>query len=391
MRRGWISLCCLAVFSAAAALAAKGAGSPDAGPSLEYRPPRPVLPEPKGPTPAPPVTIFRESFGSFGIGKGSFDKPIDVALGANGRIYVLDAGNNRVQVFNKNNDFVLEWGSYGTDESRCEFKNPSAIAVIPDLQVDCANASAGTCEVIVVVDTGNNRIQFFRVPVTRDPLEKLPNFPCGHVNSIFHSFLPDSLSGSHGSLGEYGIGYGRFDRPLDITFGEDGSLWILDAGNERIQNFPIGYDRTKNLTIGTISEISNLSGARGNLKGLVSLAWSQEGSFNYLYLLGTGCSIQKFKLFNLPVLDETWPAVAPESGLCVPARVRYDSKKEYVYVLDSGNSLLSIFHRSGNFISAMRGADRTFDAPRGFTFRPESGEFAVADTGNDLVQKFTQR
>jgi DNA-binding beta-propeller fold protein YncE len=91
------------------------------------------------------------------------------------------------------------------------------------------------------------------------------------------------------------------------------------------------------------------------------------------------------------VLDAAWPAVAPESGLCVPARIRYDREKEYIYVLDSGNSLLSIFHRNSNFISALRGADRTFREPRGFSFKPESGEFAVADTGNSLVQKFTLR
>jgi hypothetical protein len=145
------------------------------------------------------------------------------------------------------------------------------------------------------------------------------------------------------------------------------------------------------ITIQFVDELSNLTGDRGTLKDQVSLAWSRERSFRYLYLLGTGCALQKFKLGGLPVLEATWPAVAPESGLCVPARVRYDERKEYVYVLDSGNSMISIFHRGGNFISAIRGADRVFDEPGGFVFKAESGEFFVADTGNDLVQKFTLR
>ena len=168
---------------------------------------------------------------------------------------------------------------------------------------------------------------------------------------------------------------------------------MLDSGNERIQRFAYVTepDAGKPAGLEYRDEISNLTGARGELKGLVSLAWSHEGSFDYLYLLGTGCSIQKFKLGNVPVLDASWPAVAPESGLCVPERVRYDPEKEYVYVLDSGNSLLSIFHRSGNFISAIQGADQRFDEPGGFDFIPASGEFVVADTGNNLVQKFTLR
>jgi hypothetical protein len=372
MRRGWISLCFLAACSAAAALAAEEGGSPAAGPSLEYRPPRPVLPEPKGPTPAPPVVVFRQSFGGFGIGRGSFDKPVDVAFGSDGRTYVLDAGNSRVQLFNQKDNFVLEWGTYGTDEA-CEFKNPTAIFVVP-----------GTCDLVLVLDTGNNRIQWFQVPCTGDAWEKLPNLPCGHGGSYIKNY---------GEYGDYGLGDGKFNRPLDIAFEKShfvsSVFWVLDAGNDRIQKCDLtGSD---NIRLSCREQISNLTGSRGNLKGLVSLAWSRENSFDYLNLLGTGCSLQKFKLANVPLLDAAWPAVAPESGLCVPARVRYDERKEYFYVLDSGNSLLSIFHRSGNFISALRGADRTFDEPGGFTLRPESGEFAVADTGNDIVQKFTLR
>lgn len=430
MRRAWIGFCCLVALVAAAAYAADDAGKSDTGPSLEYRPPRPIMPEPKGPTPAAPVSVFREYFGGFGIGKGSFDRPVDVAFGVEGRKYVLDAGNSRVQLFDRSNDFVFEWGSYGSDESRCQFKEPRAIFVVPGVRIECSNAQFPRrkyqCEVVLVLDAGNNRVQWFKVPFSTDPREKLPNLPCGHDASVFQRYKPPQDKGDVGDFGdwgEYGISDSvRFNRPRDIVFepqrvrGDNDEalmLRVLDAGNERIQRFPLTFDCAndicfpdRNLSQDTIS---NLTRERGNLEGQVSLALSREGSFDYLYLLGTGCSLQKFKfgtplptflassdsssypLSPVPLLDSTWPAVAPESGLCVPERVRYDERQEYVYVLDSGNSLLSIFHRSGNFISALRGAVRSFDEPGGFDLRSESGEFVLADTGNDLVQMFTLR
>ena len=387
MRHWWIACCCLLVLGVAAALAAEEAEKKDVGPSLEYRPPRPVLPEPKGPTPAPPMTVFRESFGRFGIGRGSFDRPRDVAFGIDDRVYVLDAGNNRVQLFDKSNNFILEWGSSGTDASRCEFKGPTAIHVVRDLSAGSSDAP----DIVHVVDTGNNRIQRFAI---KADTKGLRNLPCGSAGSDVQILRPWGRNATTG-----GIGDGEFNRPLDLAFGivqgdREPSMWVLDAGNERVQRF--GYPMNDGYPPNEVDQetrfyadqLSQISGTRGNLKGLVSLAWSNDVN-GYLYLLGTGCSLQRFRLNG--VLEATWPAVAPESGLCVPARVRYDVKKEYLYVLDSGNGLLSIFHWTGNFIGALRGADRSFNRPGGFDFRPLSGKFVLADTGNNLVQKFTQR
>lgn len=387
MRREWMGcLCLLTLLGAAVALAADDAGKDDGGPSLEYRPPKPILPEPKGPTPAPPVPIFRQSFGGFGIGRGSFDGPRDVAFGSDGRMFVLDDGNNRIQMFDAKDNYILEWGSEGSDERRGQFRDPSAIAVLPD---SCRRIGA---DIVILIDTGNHRFQWFRVPCTGDP-KQLPNLPVGHAGSVFEEYGSD-----FGDIGEYGISDGRFNRPLDIAFEEprlDGvMIWVLDSGNDRVQRFELKFDARQRAFIFPavyVDQIGNFTGDRGNLKGLTSIAWSNEGSISYLYLLGTGCTLQKFKVANLPLLDATWPAVAPESGLCVPERIRYDSEKEYVYVLDSGNSMLSIFHRSGNFISALQGADRRFDEPRGFDLMPGTGEFVLADTGNNLVQKFTLR
>ena len=63
-----------------------------------------------------------------------------------GNIYVVDYLNNRIQKFDANGNFLLKWGSEGTNDS--QFDRPEAIAV---------DASGD----VYVVDSNNHRIQKF--------------------------------------------------------------------------------------------------------------------------------------------------------------------------------------------------------------------------------------
>lgn len=338
MRRSWqIVLALATAIGISVPAAAQEGGAADAPPTLEYRPKRPALPEPKAPKPAPPVTIFREMIGGYGIGKGSFDAPIDVAAAPDGTFYVLDTGNNRVQKFDSFARFLLSWGSSGTRSG--QFEDPQAIAV----------DRGGS---VYVVDTGNNRIQKFDAE---------------------GRFLL-----SWGSLGSRA---GDFKSPRDIAFDAAGNSYVLDAGNDRVQKFDAGA--------AFVSEWGRAFGGRGGVfDGMVSLAWTDE-RFGYLYTLGAACLVQQFQLDG--TLINSWSAVAPESKLCDPARIRIDDKNDYVYVLDAGNNLLMRFTRDGLFLAALTGADASFQHSRGFSVDPARDLVLVADTGNNVVQKFTLR
>ncbi len=67
-----------------------------------------------------------------------FNKPTDVAVAPNGDIYVTDGyGNSRVAKFDKNGKFLLEWGQKGKGDG--EFQTPHAVALDDDGKVYIAD------------------------------------------------------------------------------------------------------------------------------------------------------------------------------------------------------------------------------------------------------------
>src|SRR5204863_5150172 len=89
---------------------------------------------------------FEVAFGDTGSGDGQFNEPRDVAIDAQGRVYVCDGLNNRIQVFSESGTFLGKWGVIGTNAS--EFNLPF------DLAFDAEGH-------LFIVDAQNNRIQEF--------------------------------------------------------------------------------------------------------------------------------------------------------------------------------------------------------------------------------------
>ena len=65
--------------------------------------------------------------GVAGAGENTFDGPADVVVAANGDVFVADGhGNNRVVKFSKDGTFLKAWGRSGTDPG--EFNEPHCLA-----------------------------------------------------------------------------------------------------------------------------------------------------------------------------------------------------------------------------------------------------------------------
>ncbi|HIJ83338.1 MAG: 6-bladed beta-propeller [Magnetococcales bacterium] len=68
--------------------------------------------------------------GRRGQNDGEFNYPTDISVGTDGRVYVLDSGNFRIQVFDRDGRFLKKWGKIG--QGLGQFARPRAIAVDKD-------------------------------------------------------------------------------------------------------------------------------------------------------------------------------------------------------------------------------------------------------------------
>jgi hypothetical protein len=68
------------------------------------------------------TVTFAQLFGSgVGQGQGQLLMPLSFAVGADGRLFVLDAGNGRVQVFDAEGEYLTEWGQRGSEAGSFDF------------------------------------------------------------------------------------------------------------------------------------------------------------------------------------------------------------------------------------------------------------------------------
>ncbi len=186
-----------------------------------------------------PAGVYLYGFGSAGIDPGQFDTPRDVAVSNDGdTVYVADTGNHRISVFTRLGVYRYSFGGWGKTEGR--FRTPSALAVAPDGRV-------------WVCDTQNNRIQVFSAngvlsAVVQPDGEHAFNYPEGIAamkdgrmvvaDTYNHRLvILDSRGRVVDILGSFGTGPDRFNYPSDVdvmpsTQGE--RIVVADAGNFRV-------------------------------------------------------------------------------------------------------------------------------------------------------------
>ena len=93
------------------------------------------------------------SWGEQGTGPAQFQEPWGLALDDQGNVYVADTWNHRVQKFDAQGNFLLDWGAVGQfapgdPNGEGTFFGPRGIAIGPEGRV-------------YVTDTGNKRVQVF--------------------------------------------------------------------------------------------------------------------------------------------------------------------------------------------------------------------------------------
>jgi sugar lactone lactonase YvrE len=135
---------------------------------------------------------FIKRFGKKGSADGCFEKPSGLFMAEDGRLFVADTGNKRVQIFNRKGDLVGILGSK-TDTEEVDFEGPLDVAVM----------RSGN---IVVSDSSN----------------KL--------------FLLDSRGVLIKCIGQKGGAKGEFRNPVSIDCGKlNDTIYVADRENNRVQ------------------------------------------------------------------------------------------------------------------------------------------------------------
>lgn len=110
--------------------------------------------------------------------QSAFYEPTDLGVDGRGRVYVLDSGNSRVQVFEPDGAYLRTLGRSG--EGPGDLRRPEGLWVYPDGEV-------------VVADTGNRRLQPYGAsgePLSPIGLDHLPMDVVGTADGFWVLRLP---------------------------------------------------------------------------------------------------------------------------------------------------------------------------------------------------------
>jgi len=169
-----------------------------------------------------------------------FNHPSDVAVGAGGRIYVLDGVNSRIKVFDAAGGRLFAFGSRG--DAAAQLASP--LGLDTDEQGN-----------VYVADSGNRRVQVFsadgkflssfgfgdlrgsKPPDPTDIAVDSTNNRCYVIDNDNHRVLAYSLDGSRlidqwGGIGEKP---GEFRFPFLAAMDRHGILYVVDVLNTRVQ------------------------------------------------------------------------------------------------------------------------------------------------------------
>jgi sugar lactone lactonase YvrE len=172
--------------------------------------------------------------GREGRGAGEFIYPVGIVTDDAENLYVCEYGSNdRIQKFTREGDFLLAFGSFGTDPD--QLQRPSGLAWRDGL--------------LYVADAINGRVAVFRddgafvghlggeslalelpydIALGEDDTLFIAEYGAGRVTAV-------GVDGRlRGRFGRTGAGTGEFVTPWGIATAENGRVLIADTGNRRV-------------------------------------------------------------------------------------------------------------------------------------------------------------
>lgn len=283
--------------------------------------------------------------------KGTMKSPWGVAVSKDERVVVSDSESNCLLVFGKDGNLLLTIGKEGRGE--LEFKSPRGLACTPNNHV-------------VVAERNNHRLQ----EVT--------------LEGQFVRFIGANESGKAG--GENG----QFNHPTGVAINSEAIVFATDSLNHRIQ-----YFKPDGTFLGIIQKQSH--GGMLNDPSSISIYRQPrvqgEGNRELIFVTERqGHQVQCFeKEDGTYVLVKMFGERGVNKGqMREPVGIQVDQKSGYVFVAEMYNHRVSIFSRSGKFISSFgsRGNNPSqFQNPMCIATLGDT-RLVITDSGNGRVQVF---
>jgi DNA-binding beta-propeller fold protein YncE len=289
---------------------------------------------------------------------GNLNSPHDLAVDADGYVYVADTANHRIVKLSPSGEFVDSWDStwwrgLQSWKPGCLDAGDRPLALGDGEFCEPWGISIGPEGNVYVADTWNHRIQVF----TPDGkfLGKVGTF--GQSGSAISS--------------EPAVFYG----PRDVTVDDSGNIYVTDTGNKRIQVF--GPDLVHRRSFGGPGIIE------GRLDEPVGLA---IGPDELIYVADTwNKRIQVFTRNGDYVRE--WPLVGWTSQSVVNKPYLTLDSAGRVYVSDPEGSRVLIFDDEGTPLAVLGGSGSAlFQLPTGVALDDQNNLWVSDATGQRLLR-----
>ena len=244
---------------------------------------------------------FLQKWGKTGSGDGELLRPAGIAVEKNGNVIVVDSGNNRLQVFTPEGKFIGKCGGPGKGPG--EFNQPWGITLDKDGN-------------IYVADWKNHRIQ--KLTSAGKCLMTIGSY--GAVQEPEGAYAV-TIFGPYVKGDSEKAGYPRtdqFNHPTDVAVDSDGDIYVSDWGNHRVCVFD--------------SEGGPITTLVGDAHVLSK--WGQQS-------IDANPDMAKARR-RVKSLEPQW-------RLCFPTAVEFDPNSDSVIVADSQRNRLQIYKKVRNY------------------------------------------
>lgn len=341
-----------------------------------------------------------QHFGEFGTYAGEMANPHGIEV-KNSNIYVVDTVNHRIQQFDTNGKYVLQFGRHPvspheTTMGRMHYPHHIAVNSTGTSAVVCepyeSRCNLFSLDKVQHAYTNSsesawwNKFFYFhyragaskaRMSETRIPMDSDLMFMAEEdIHRIVISKFVDGVPQTVTAFGEFGTAQGQFKGPEGVFPGPEGNLYVSDTGNHRIQVF----DFQGNFKF----QFGEFGNKPGQLNAPGQGSTDADGNV-YISDSGNG-RVQVFDSSGKFLRVIGMPGT--KSGQFLrPIDAHFDKKRNRLMVVDIFNKRVATFDQSGKFLFNIGGPNQLV-APHSVVVDDDSDSIFVSDMVANMIMKY---